>query len=475
MTIRSRLIFWYTLLLAGVLLLFVMGFQMVVARTLYSDVDNTLRSQAEQVVALFESNLDPARMELPANTAIVFAAQVYAQTTSPDGSLIDTSPSLGDQHLPLPASIQQDNLQGNARFYDWVSGNSSLRVYSVPVRSPDGGVVAMVQVAQSLDPVNAMLRLTRLVLLIGGSIAVLLAALGGAFLVGTALRPLNQIAATARRIVRAEDLDQRIEESYAEDEVGQLADTFNEMMGRLQDLFNTQQRLVADVSHELRTPLATVKGNIDLLRRGAAAEPQMLHESLEAIDHETARMSRLVRDLLLLAEADAGVPLALRPVELDTLLLEVYREAVMIAQGRVKVRLGDEDQAQVLGDADRLKQVLLNLVSNAIAHTPAGGSVTLGLRCRPDGWVRLIVADTGVGIAAQDLPFIFNRFWRADRARSRAAGGSGLGLSIARSIVEAHGGSISAESQAGQGTTFEILLRLARGSGCQEEAVNGKQ
>ncbi|MFZ2488365.1 MAG: HAMP domain-containing sensor histidine kinase [Anaerolineae bacterium] len=472
MTLRFRLTFWYTILLAVVLLIFALGFQLVVTQALLNDVDNTIRSQAEQVVAVFEGSIDPARGQLP-NTAIVFAAQVYAQAITANGTVMDTSPSLGDEHLPLPASIQQANLQGDARFYDWQSEGSTLRVYSAPIRSPEGNVVAMVQVAQSLDTIYAMLRVARLVMLIGGGLAVVLAALVGGFLSGSALRPLHSIAATASRIARAEDLDQRIEEVYPEDEIGQLADTFNAMMERLQELFNTQQRLVADVSHELRTPLATVQGNADLLRRGAAKDPVMLAEGLEAIDHEVARMSRLVRDLLLLAEADAGVKLNLKPLELDTLLLEVYREALVIANGRVKVRLGHEDQALVQGDADRLKQLLLNLVSNAIAHTPADGVVRLSLHRRPDGWVRVTVADTGVGIAPDDLPHIFNRFWRADKARTRGAGGSGLGLSIAKSIAEAHGGTITVESELGKGTVFEVLLPQSRSVTNGRGATNG--
>lgn len=460
MTLRFRLTLWYTALLAVVLLLFALGFHVVVARVLYDEVDDTLRSQAEQIVSIFQGNIDPERSNLP--TAIVLASQVFAQASTAEGKVIDTSASLAGRTLAVPDEVLASNLQGEAEFYDWWSDGATTRVYSTPVRSPDGRVVATVQVAQSLATIDSMLHVARLALLVGGGLAVLLAAVGGAFISGTALRPLNRIAATANRIALAEDLDQRIEGVYPNDEVGQLAGTFNEMMVRLQDLFHTQQRLVADVSHELRTPLATVQGNVDLLRRGAASDPTMLREGLEAIDLELARMSRLVRDLLLLAEADAGVPLSRKPVELDTLLLEVYREALLMADGRVKVRLGHEDQAQVQGDADRLKQLLLNLVGNAIAYTPAGGVVTLSLHRRPDGWVRVTVADTGVGIAPEDLAHIFDRFWRVDRARTREAGGSGLGLSIARSIAEAHGGGISVESALGRGSTFELTLPSSR-------------
>ncbi len=463
MTLRFRLTLWYTILLALMLLTFALVVHGVLARTLANQVDDTIRSQAEQIVRIFEQNIDPASAKLP--TAIVLASQVFAQAITPDGEIINSSPNLGDMQLPWPDTTKQRNLQGEAALYTWQDSQNTLRIFSAPVRSPDGTIAAVVQVAQSLTPIQQMLETVRLALLIGSGIALALAAVGGAAISGTALRPLNQIAQTASRIALAEDLDQRIEGAYPNDEVGQLAETFNEMMERLQELFDTQQQLVADVSHELRTPLATIQGNIDLLRRGASRDPQMLRESIEAIDAEVARMSRLVRDLLLLAEAESGLSLHMKPVEVDTVLLEVYRQAQLMADGKVKVRLGHEDQAQVQGDADRLKQLLLNLVGNAIAYTPEGGTVTLSLHRRPDGMVRICVADTGIGIAPNDLPHIFDRFWRVDRARTRKAGGSGLGLSIAKSIAEAHGGTLQVESELGKGSTFEVLLPQLNGAG----------
>ncbi len=463
MTLRFRLTLWYTILLALMLLTFAFVFHAVLARALSNQVDDTIRSQAEQIVKIFEKNIDPTAAQMP--TAIVLSSQVFAQATTAAGELINSSPNLGDMRLPWPDTTKQRNLQGESALYTWQDSENTLRIYSAPVRSPTGDIAAVVQVAQSLTPIQQMLETVRLALLAGSGIALVLAAVGGAAISGTALRPLNQIAETTSRIALAEDLNQRIEGAYPNDEVGQLAETFNDMMERLQDLFETQRQLVADVSHELRTPLATIQGNIDLLRRGVARDPHMLQESLEAIDAEVARMSRLVRDLLLLAEAEGGLTLHMKPVEVDTVLLEVYREAQLMANGRQKVRLGHEDQALVQGDADRLKQLLLNLVSNAIAYTPEGGTVTLSLNLRPDGWVRVCVADTGIGIASEDLPHIFDRFWRVDRARTRKAGGSGLGLSIARSIAEAHGGTLEVESELGKGSTFEVLLPQLNGAG----------
>jgi signal transduction histidine kinase len=275
-----------------------------------------------------------------------------------------------------------------------------------------------------------------------------------------ALRPIDRVTQTAGRIVHAQDLGQRLAVPTTDDEVGRLVSTFNAMLERLDRLFQAQQRLGADVSHELRTPLTTIRGNVALLRRGAADDPAERAVALDAIEDEVDRMSRLVADLLVLAQAEAGMKLEKQPVELDTLILEVYRQAQLMSAARfpvgerVAIRLGHEDQALVEGDPDRLKQLLLNLVDNALKYTPAGGTVSLSLY-RDEGGVRVSVEDTGVGIPPDVLPHIFDRFYRAQREGRK---GVGLGLSIACWIAEAHGGRLSVESQVGQGTIFTLWL-----------------
>jgi signal transduction histidine kinase len=271
---------------------------------------------------------------------------------------------------------------------------------------------------------------------------------------------MDRVTKTARSISRSGDLGRRLEQPRTLDEVGRLAQTFNEMLARIEGLFRAQQRFVADVSHELRSPLTAIRGNLDLLERGAADDPAARQEALGAMDVEVQHMSRLVADLLTLARADAGVPIEKQPVELDTILLDVYRHARLTAQG-VTISIANEDQVTVQGDPDRLKQLFLNLTDNALKYTPAGGRVTLAWE-RADGWVRVAVADTGIGIAPENLPHLFERFYRADKARSREQGGTGLGLAIAKWIAEAHGGKILVESQVGKGSTFTVLLPLAK-------------
>jgi signal transduction histidine kinase len=295
------------------------------------------------------------------------------------------------------------------------------------------------------------------------------------------LAPIDTITETAGNITRTRDLGQRIQIRDNASEVGRLASTFNEMLDRIQRLFRAQERLVGDVSHELRTPLTTIQGNVDLMQRIAATTPtttgqrgeeltRLFDESLREMQAETERMGKMINDLLLLAQADSGaLQLQMAVVEMDSLLLDVYRQARRLVEhysgpGGLEVHLGSEDQARVLGDYDRLRQVLLNFVDNAVKYTPSGGTITLGLEVE-DGWVKVSVCDTGIGISEDQIQMIFDRFYRTDKARSRELGGSGLGLSIAQRLAEAHHGRITVTSKVHEGSTFTLWLPEWEGGG----------
>jgi signal transduction histidine kinase len=243
------------------------------------------------------------------------------------------------------------------------------------------------------------------------------------------------------------------------DELGRLTTVFNGMMDRLEHLFGAQRRLIADVSHELRTPLTAVRGHLDLIRRyGVDAS------SLEAIEDEAERMSRLVNDLLTLARADYGsVALDRVEIDLDTVVTEAYRRAKILAGDRgLKIKLSAVEPVRIKGDPDRLKQLLLNLIQNSIKFTPNGGQIHISLR-REGSKAVLQVGDTGIGIQPDDLPHIFNRFYQADdsRTRSNEQDGAGLGLAIAKWIAEAHDGVIEAQSSPGIWTVFTVRLPIA--------------
>jgi heavy metal sensor kinase len=456
MSIRTRLTLWYTGLLAISLIVFDLLVYSALGRILMTAMDDRLSAQAQDVVNRIEDENDPVAIILSGRAKLppidVFGSQFYIQIAQLNGQVVQRSDNLRGQALPISPSAVA--LAEGGVTVD-VGQGVRLRVLSRPIVLA-GQLVGTIQVAQSQSATDDTLLATRRVLLIVSISLLLLAAVGGAFLARTALRPIQAITGTTRQITQAQDLSQRIPIAVPSDELGRLTETINGMLARLEDLFNAQQRLVADVSHELRTPLTTIQGNLDLLRRGASDDPVARADTLRAIADETARMRRIVNDLLLLAQADAGLQLHLQPVEVDTLLLEVYRQAQVMAKG-VTVRLGAEDQALVMGDIDRLRQLLLNLVDNAIKHSPAkSGQVTLTLS-RANGWVQVGVQDNGAGISPEDLPHIFERFYRADPSRSRP-GGSGLGLAIAKWVAEAHGGRIEVESQLGKGSTFTVWL-----------------
>ena len=466
MSIRNRLTLWYTSLLAVSLIIIGGLVYSVVGSILISVIDDRLSSQAQEVSSLIQAENDPfsvmalGRARLP--SIDIFGSQYYIQILQLDGRAVQLSENLQGQRLPLSEALTNDLAADEARYATAViESGVRLRVISAPILLA-GRTIGIVQVAASLGDMDDSLVGVRRALLVGSLIALLLAAIGGNILARAVLRPIKAITETTQHITDTQDLSQRIPVAVPTDELGQLTETINDMLGRLDSLFEAQQRLVADVSHELRTPLTTIQGNLDLLRRGAVDDRTLRDEALRAISDETARMRRMISDLLLLAQADAGLQLYLQPVEVDTLLLDVYRQAQMMAKD-VTVRLGAEDQAIVEGDIDRLRQLLLNLVVNALKYTPAGGEITLTLR-RNNGRVQVAVADTGVGIAAEDLPHIFERFYRADRSRTRP-GGSGLGLSIAQWIAQAHGGNIEVESRMGRGSTFTVNLPEAGATG----------
>lgn len=460
MSIRLRLTVWYVGMLAGLLVVFDVLVYSVLSLGLYAEAERTVQSRAQVVTTFIQDENDPLFLVVSGLVTLppidVFSTPgVYVQIVWPDNSIVSRSDNLGDQQLPFsPESISRV-LKGETSEETITVQSSRLVLHSSPLTIGNRHV-GVIQVAQSLQEMDQALRMTAYLLAVSTAVAVCIAAVTGYYLARSALRPIDQMTRAALEISRTSNLQQRLEVD-SQDELGHLAATFNEMLDRLEALFKTQERFVADVSHELRTPLTTIQGNLDLLRRGAASDPQSRQEALEVIEEETGRMARLASDLLLLAQADAGVQLDLKPVELDTLLLDVYRQSRMMADGQ-EVRLGHEDQAIVWGDADRLKQLLLNLTDNAVKYTPAGGEIVFMLYREPE-WTRVLVRDSGVGIPANDLPYVFDRFYRADKSRSDRKPGTGLGLSIARWVAEAHGGNLTVESQEGEGTTFTLWLK----------------
>jgi two-component system OmpR family sensor kinase len=452
-SLRLRLTLLYSTLIGGILLLFGSAVYILISITLLDEVDNTLATTVQDIIKVTQVDSSGAvsAINLP---SLELTANTYVQVWGKDGKLKSSSPGISDMRVSLdPAGLQskypiyrENTVQG-----------IRLRVLSAPLQLGKHQI-AVVQVASSLTVLDSARANLLNILLISAILAVAMAGAGSWLVLGRALAPLDVVTETAQAINRADDLSRRIPYKGPEtDEIGRLIASFNQTLERLETLFTSQQRLLADVSHELRTPLTVIKGNVDLMRRMKKLD----EESLISIDQEAGRLTRLVGGLLLLAQAESGrLSLNMKPVELDTLILEVFHEMRILAGGKVAIKVADIDEVQVQGDRDRLKQVLLNLVANAIQYTPPGGEVIMSL-ARIGEQARIIVRDTGPGIPAEDLPFIFERFYRAEKSRTRSRGsGFGLGLSIAQWIVENHDGTIKVDSKEGQGTTFAIWLPI---------------
>lgn len=451
MTLRSRLTLWYAGVLVSVLLVLGAAVYTLLSISLTAQIEENLKQTADDI--LLASRRDMSTIILP---RFQLTGGVYIQVWSFDET---GQAALISSNLPfLKSAFDEHSFDVDVRTFTRVYiDDVPLKVLTVPIVAlPEDRIIGHLQLAQPLDAVYQALH-TLLLLLVGGGLLAILVAVGVGYVTArNALRPLEQVTETAMQITRADDLSRRIPLSTSpEGEVGRLVLAFNETLERLERLFEIQRRFLADVSHELRTPLTTIRGNVDLIRRMGAADDV----SLDAIASEIERMTRMVQDLLLIAQAETGkLPLARKEVELDTLMLEVYKQARILAEGKAQVRIGSEDQARTLGDKDRLKQVFLNLIDNAVEHSDEDGLVVLDLVCQ-ERWAILSVKDNGPGIHEEELEHIFERFYRVDRSRKRKAlGGTGLGLSIAHWIVRSHGGHIEVKSELGEGTTFRVWL-----------------
>jgi two-component system OmpR family sensor kinase len=450
MSLRLRLNLVYTTLLGGAILLFGALVYSLVSYVLLQQVDSTLSNSANNIIP-----------RLLVNSSGQFDPRSLAGFTSTENVLFQVWGKDGTLQIARPPNLQNPldpaGRQAGKNVINYVMVNGMhLRVLTVPLET-ERGPVGILQIGISLTLLDVTQTTLATILILLAVIAMIVSSLAAWFLTSRALAPLSIVTQTATQITRADDLSRRIPlASNQNDEVSQLIQAFNETLERLEQLFTMQRRFLADVSHELRTPLTVIKGNVGLIRKMGADE-----ESLEGIEHEVDRLTRLVGDLLLLAQAESGqVPFDMAPVEIGEVLLEVYQQMKVLAGERQSVVLAEIDQIMVKGDRDRLKQVLLNLVGNAIQYTPVGGTVTLGLT-NDNQNARLTVSDTGPGIPNADLPHIFERFYRGEKSRHRSPhSGFGLGLSIAYWIVRNHGGEMEVQSEEGKGTTFIVCLPI---------------
>ncbi len=375
-----------------------------------------------------------------------------------DGNLIANPTGNSEDALPLSTEGLAALQDGQVWWEESAVDNIPLLIYSRPVVTNDGKML-IVQVAKQLTERNNTLKDLASTLVIAGVITTLAAFGIGWFISGITLRPIHRITHTAQEIGKERDFTRRVEYHGPSDEVGQLAITFNNMLTRLQDAYQRvaqslemQRNFVADVSHELRTPLTTLRGNLSLLQRKPAIPELETQDILKDMESESDRLIRLVNDLLILARADAGRSFTRELIPLQPLAEEVIKQVCILDPDRqVEARI--DPGITVLGDRDALKQILLVVLDNAIKHTDAG----ITLHAKTDRQqVSLTVQDQGEGIAPEVLEHVFDRFYRAPE--EKVTDGFGLGLPIAKALIESQGGSITLESEPGHGSKVVLMF-----------------
>ncbi|PYI57424.1 sensor histidine kinase [Paenibacillus flagellatus] len=483
MSIRLRLTLWYTGILAVTFLVFGVGLYTFFSYKMHNDLRNELAVQAQEV-----------NREIKGFGGIFFSLPdlrefkstgIYMQSISIQGQVkrssnLKSNLPWTDEHINLA-------LQGEDSFETIPVNDFNLLMYYYPLVL-EGGLVGVLQVATPLEDVEQFLHNLRLILFLVALFSIFLAASAGWFLSRKALQPIENVIEAANTIEKSADLDKRIDYEGPNDEIGRLTDTINGMLSRIQamytgldDAYRAQRRFVSDASHELRTPLTTIRGNVDLLEKiwkpaaalekgaseGERAEPAMkdgtVELSLEAmhdIASEAERMSRLVNDMLSLARADAGFTMTKEAVELKPLVEEVVRRAQFLPRTAdwIAGDLGALDGVEVYGNKDYLQQLLFILIENAFKYTDEGEVRVDALRSGRQVGIR--VSDTGIGMDKDEIPHIFERFYRADPSRGKKAG-TGLGLSIAKWIIDQHGGSIEVKTRKEEGTTFVVWLPVS--------------
>jgi heavy metal sensor kinase len=451
--IRWRMTLWYTAVVAVALTLFATGLYIGLRRDLYSSLDDTLHSQA----ALTLSSLDLRQGTPTLGSASLnnpLAGEQFVRLYDRSGTVVADS-SDGFTSPPRDPAGLAAALNGQTVLH-WIHvDRRRMRVLSQPVLS-NGEAVGAVQVGLVDSDVTEALGVTLGLMAVLGPLILILVSVGGVWVARRALAPVVRMADVAAEI-EAQDLSRRIDPGIPDDEVGRLARTFNAMLDRLETAFRRQRQFTADASHELRTPLTLLRSQIETALaqpRGVDADQQML----ELLAQDVERLSRIASTLLALARSDAGeISLSRDEIDLPDLLDVVVEQYRPLAAEAGVTLMVDAEPVPLIADEDRLVQLLVNLVDNALQHTSAGGQITLA--CRDDGAAACLwVTDTGVGIDPAHLPHVFERFYRADPARGREHGGVGLGLNICQMIVEAHHGTIELKSVAGQGTTVTVKL-----------------
>ncbi|MGU3472360.1 sensor histidine kinase [Paenibacillus sp. D51F] len=486
MSIRFKLTLTYSAILAVILIVMggtVYAFQSYKA---YSDVKNKLEAQGKDLGSQIKKYSTFLPGELQVDPSSLLQGEFYIQIVNYRTGTYNLSANMERYHLVFP--FQKDSSQlKKSDFVKTKANGYPFYVYQVPIvdMASNGKVVGLLQVGSNIIVQENTLQQLRTILVFTSLIGLIVAFTVGMLMARQSLRPIEIVIQAAEQIENGADLSRRIAWKGPSDELGRLTDTLNGMIGRMElayneldEAYDAQRRFVSDASHELRTPLTTIRGNIDLLEKiwkpaledgtnripevseHEAMRQEMSREAMKDIGDEARRMSRLVNDLLALARADAGFVMEKKPVELTEVVEDVVRRASMLPR-TASWKPGDLTSLEgvgVMGNPDYLRQLLFIFIENAFKYTPEGSVM---LRAVVSGaQAGIIIQDTGLGMEPEQVPHIFERFYRADESRGITSG-TGLGLSIAKWIIDEHEGSVEVRTVPGAGTTFTVWLPIA--------------
>ena len=456
-SIGVRLTLWYLVLFAAAQLIFGAGMWFLARRSLYSITDDTLKGQIDDLTNFLEAqkkNATVAKLQEEVAEAYLLEhsgdyLQIYDDS---DGAWIFRADFLKQHALTAPSGRLTHAHYRNEQL------DRSLRFVSQRINV--NGRVFTVQTGLPIDQVDQTLALFRRYLLMFAPLLLFAAASVGFLLSRRALSPVDAITRTARTI-NASNLSDRLEKLSTGDELQRLSDTLNEMLGRIEHAFVRVTQFTADASHELRTPIALIRTEAEIVLRRSRGDGEY-REALRHILLEAERSTALVEELLTLARADSGrETLRIASVDLSTIVREAGEQwqELMATRNLTFSRKTTGAKVSVLGDRNALQRLLTLLLDNAVKYTPAPGTIELQLETRGSSAI-IRVRDSGIGIAVEEQPKIFERFYRVDKARSRDLNGAGIGLAIAQWIVQQHQGSITVESLPGKGSTFVVELPL---------------
>jgi heavy metal sensor kinase len=471
-SIRFRLTVWYAGLLAGLLALFGVSIYIGLRHYLRSHLTDSLTKEAQQIGETLLVNVRLSGEEYVADEIKEHLAPeingIFVRVTRPNGSTLYESgqPRDGSFDPGKISPARSDLLEASIRV-EHLSGEADLMVCAVPFRTREGSSF-VIEAGAPLEQSESVLHGLLLTFSVGLPLVVTVAIAGGYFLMRRALAPVGEITRTAEQIT-SRNLGERLPEATTGDELQALSVALNRMISRIEHSFRHMNRFTADASHELRTPLTVLRGELEAVAQRQDI-PTDARETIESALEESERLSKIVESLLAISRLDAGEALMTRErFDLAELVADTVEQMRLLAEDkRITLSCFAKDAVQVEGDPGRLKQVVVNLADNAIKYTNEGGSVDIRVAA-VDGKALLEVSDSGLGIPSEALPHVFERFYRVDKARSRQMGGAGLGLSIVKSICEAHGGRISVESTEGTGSRFTVELPLDNSEGVKDE------